>query len=335
MNNTQPVIVSYGGGRDSTALLIEMVRRQWRPDAILFANVGSEKRATYDFMPVFDSWLRRHDFPGITEVKYTPVRAPYETLEGNMIKNATLPGAAFNKHSCAMKFKVEPQQKWTRRWRPAQEAWARGEKVLKLIGFEAGETYRMKRADARAHSGKADKTEAKRFEFRMPLMEWGYDLARCIEIITSAGLPVPPKSACYFCPFQKTHEVDEATPEDRSRTMLIEITAEPYNQQVRGLWRQGSVTEYILDRKLDFVPLTEIAPVVVLNEKCQKARTGQTFRGPHLGPTLRSQLEQAGHQVPEVVLESSARAQYEESRRTWEPASSFETERHLDLVEAL
>jgi len=46
----QPVVVAYGAGRDSTAMLIEMWKRRWRPDAILFANVGSEKRATYEFI---------------------------------------------------------------------------------------------------------------------------------------------------------------------------------------------------------------------------------------------------------------------------------------------
>jgi hypothetical protein len=341
----EPILVAYGVGRDSTAMLIEMQRRSIRPDAILFANTGGEKRATYDFLPVMNRWLARHDFPEVTVVNYTPKTAPYTTLEGNMVLNATLPGAAFNKHSCAMKFKVDPQNKWTRSWRPAREAWARGGKVRKFIGFEAGETHRLKRADARAHSGKASaKTDAARYRFEMPLMDWGYDLAACIRIITDAGLPVPPKSACYFCPFQQTHEVDSATPEDRARTILMELTAEPYNTAVRGLWRKprladgrpGSITEYILQKRLDFVPLSEIAPVVVLNDKCQKARTGVTLAGPHVGPTLREQLTSAGHYVPEVVTREAwdgAGAPYVESRR--EVPAWIEYEAHAALVDAM
>ena len=233
----QPVVVAYGAGRDSTAMLIEMWKRKWRPDAILFANVGSEKRATYDFIPVFNQWLLERDFPPITIVQYQPVRAPYRTLEGNMIKNATLPGAAFNRHTCALKMKIEPQNKWTRKWLKARVAWGLGMKVVKLIGFECSEVYRLKRADARAHAGKGT-ADAQRYEYRMPLMDWGYDLDKCMEIIDAEGLPMPPKSACYFCPFQKTHEVDEATPEDRARTILMELVAEPYNKENRGLWRQ-------------------------------------------------------------------------------------------------
>lgn len=42
----QPTIVACGVGRDSTAMLVRMHRLGWRPDAILFANVGSEREAT-------------------------------------------------------------------------------------------------------------------------------------------------------------------------------------------------------------------------------------------------------------------------------------------------
>jgi hypothetical protein len=344
MTPTSPVVVAYGGGRDSTAMLVRMVKTGWRPDAIVFANVGSEKRETYDYIRLFDGWLRRHDFPGVTVVKYTPARAPYHTLEGNMVLNATLPGAALNQHTCAMKFKIEPQVKWANNWKPAREAWARGEKVRKLIGFEAGESYRVKRADGRAHSGKANPLEAKRYSYETPLIEWGMDLDACIAEIESVGLPVPIKSACYFCPFQQTEEVDALSAEDRSRLIMIELTAEPYNTKVRGLWRRprkgdgrpGSITEYILEKKLDFVPLAELADVVVLNDKCQKARNGETFRGPHVGPTLREKLEAAGETVPAVVTREywDGRGRvYQEDRR--EVPAELEDELHAELIEAV
>lgn len=195
----QLLMVAYGLGRDSTALLIELFRRGIRPDAITWANTGSERDGTYAYLPIINRWLRSVGFPTVTVVQYDPVRAPYHTIEGNMVLNGTLPGATFNIGSCTAKAKIEPQNKWTRQWDKAQAAWARGEKIVKMIGFEAGEEYRLKRADAKAHSGKDGSADAKKYEYRMPLIEWGYDLNKCIEIIESAGLPVPPKSACYLC----------------------------------------------------------------------------------------------------------------------------------------
>ncbi|QDU97641.1 hypothetical protein Pla8534_54920 [Lignipirellula cremea] len=42
-----PLVVAYGLGVDSTAMLIGLQRRGVRPDLILFANTGGEKPETY------------------------------------------------------------------------------------------------------------------------------------------------------------------------------------------------------------------------------------------------------------------------------------------------
>jgi hypothetical protein len=339
-----------------------MKRRGQVPDAITFANVGSEKKETYEFIPVMQEWLKSVGFPPITIVQYRPKSAPYNSLEGNMILNATLPGATFNMGSCTDKFKIQPQERWTRKWPPALEAWAKGIKVLRYIGFEAGEDHRLKRADAKAHAGKMQKGHAEKFQIEYPLVDWGYGLDKCIDIIKSEGLPVPVKSACFFCPNQKKHEVHELSDEDRGRVMLMELVAEPYNKKVRGLWRQprkndgrpGSITEYILQQKLTFTPLTVLGKRVVLNPACKKAKVGgdHTFDGPHQGPTLRQQLLDAGHEVPEVVVpeggEQQSENDYTEDWRQFldddtcagcgygdADESADEHDRHMELIEAI
>lgn len=40
-----------------------------------------------------------------------------------------------------------------------------------------------------------------------PLQDCGWDRAACVERIVAAGLPVPVKSACFFCPASKPWEV--------------------------------------------------------------------------------------------------------------------------------
>jgi hypothetical protein len=42
--------------------------------------------------------------------------------------------------------------------------------------------------------------EDARYVVRYPLREWGWTRERCVERIAATGLPVPPKSACFFCP---------------------------------------------------------------------------------------------------------------------------------------
>src|SRR5580658_8213180 len=65
-----PLVVCYGAGRDSTALLVGLWQRGIRPDLILFADVGAERQATYDFIPVMNRWLKSVGFPEITVVRY-------------------------------------------------------------------------------------------------------------------------------------------------------------------------------------------------------------------------------------------------------------------------
>ncbi|MGE5607865.1 MAG: hypothetical protein ACM359_01305 [Bacillota bacterium] len=336
-----PVIVACGVGRDSVAMLVEMHNRRWRPDAILFANTGSEKADTYRYIPVLQAWLKAHDFPPLTVVRYEPVTAPYRSLEGNAILNATLVSAAFNKGGCTHKTKIEPQNKWSKRWEPALRAWAEGQKVIKLIGFECDEMYRLKRADAQSHSG-STKWEREHFEPHCPLIEWGYNLEKCKQIITDAGLPLPVKSACYFCPNQKPAEVDALTDDERGKIILQEVVAEPYNLDWRGLWRKKSIAEYILKRGLTFTPLTVFGKKVVLNPACKKAREGYTLNPPHVGPSLRQLLTEAGHEVPEVVLNADGETDiYREEYRHEDrydgcgAACDLETDQHMALVESL
>lgn len=199
-----PLIVAYGAGVDSTAMLVAMHKRGIRPDAILFADVGAEKPETYAFLPVMDKWLASVGFPAITTVRYQPKVAPYTTLEGKCLANETLPSLAFGMHSCSVVFKADPQDKWTKSWAPAQAAWADGQRVTKAIGYDNGDQDCRRRA-------KADRAVAKKgdtkYEYWYPLQDWGIDRVECLRLIAGAGLTLPLKSACWFCPASKKSEI--------------------------------------------------------------------------------------------------------------------------------
>ena len=44
------IVVSYGGGTNSVAMLVGLHERGLRPDAIVFADTGGEKPNTYGHM---------------------------------------------------------------------------------------------------------------------------------------------------------------------------------------------------------------------------------------------------------------------------------------------
>src|SRR5262245_61399989 len=84
-----PLIVAYGVGVDSTAMLIEFAFRGIRPDHILFADTGGEKPETYEYLPAMQDYLAKVGFPAVTIVRYVPTRAVYQTLEEQCLHTGT------------------------------------------------------------------------------------------------------------------------------------------------------------------------------------------------------------------------------------------------------
>lgn len=232
------LVVAYGTGVDSTAMLIGLWQRGIRPDAVLFADTGGERDQTYDFLPIMDGWLRDHGLPTVTVVKNVVKDfknwPPYHTLEENCLTNGTLPSVAFGfqMKSCSLKWKAAPQHRWMKTFQPALDCWAAGGKVVRAIGFDASP------ADQR-RSNHAGKINDRLYSFWYPLQEWGWDRERCVQEIQRAGLPVPPKSSCFFCPAMKPAEVRELPKEKLRRIVLLEARAEPRLRSIQGLWANG------------------------------------------------------------------------------------------------
>src|SRR5262249_57042086 len=107
-----PVVVAYGLGVDSTAMLIEFAHRCIRPDLILFADTGGEKPETYQYLDVIQPFLARVGFPDVIVVRYRPTRARYTTLEQQCLHTGTLPSLAYGGKSCSIKYKRVPQDKF-------------------------------------------------------------------------------------------------------------------------------------------------------------------------------------------------------------------------------
>ena len=262
---TQPIAVANGLGVDSTALLVGLMKRGIRPDLNIFADTGAEKQETYDFEPLMQAWLLKEGFPQIETVCYVAGNfknyPPYKTLEENCLTNGTLPGISFGPATCSVKWKHAPQHKFVQAWAPAQEAWAAGGRVTKMIGFDAGPRDRLR-------SYHADPKDAHLYDYRHPLIEWGWDRAECIRQIQSVGLPVPPKSSCFFCLAMKPAEVEALNPVYWRRIVRLEARAAPRLKTCEGLWRStvkgcrgatprpGSMTQFIREKRL--LPAAEI-----------------------------------------------------------------------------
>lgn len=239
----QPLVVACGLGVDSVAVLVGLVNRGICPDLILHAITGGDQRKTYAYVPILNAYLERHGYPTVTMVQYVPQNfknwPPYYTLEQNCLTNGTLPSISFSFQfkSCSQKWKAAPQHKFIQGWAPAVEYWAAGGQVKKIIGYDAS----PKDQQRVTYACNAE-VEDEHYEYWYVLQEWGWDRDRCIQEILKAGLPVPPKSSCFFCAAMQVSEV-EALESDYLRAIVrMEARARPRfkTPEMKGLWGRNT-----------------------------------------------------------------------------------------------
>ena len=249
-------IVSFGGGTNSTAMIIGMYQNKIPIDLILFADTGGEQPHTYVFIETFNRWLMEHGLPEITFVQYYDKDGNRLTLEQECINSKTLPSMAYGFKRCSLKHKIGTQDKYCNNYPPCKAVWASGQRVHKYIGYDVGETRRIQ------HAAPQDAIN-KKYEMHYPLYEWGWSREDCIHVIEQAGLPRPGKSSCFFCPSMKKAEIQslwENHPDLFQRAAELEHLAADTIKTIKGLGRSWSwesyYNEFMHNRAFDEAQLT-------------------------------------------------------------------------------
>lgn len=225
------LIIAMGLGRDSLGLIILMWELGIRPDLILFADTGGEKPETYAYLRVVNAWLASVGFPPVTVLRHRAKKD--DSLESNCVRLRVLPSQAFNFSSCSDRWKQGPQRVFVNNYLPARISWRYGQPVVWAIGYEYGECSRVAKATTYVAKNPDD-----RHALWFPLVEHKLDLDACILKILSVGLPVPMKSACFFCPVSKPAEIEylaEAHPHLLVRGLVMEALALPKLTVIKGL----------------------------------------------------------------------------------------------------
>lgn len=192
-------VISYGGGVQSTALLVLATRGALgHVDAALFANVGddSERSTTLHYVREVAIPFGAAHGVAVHELRRVKRDGAVETVASRMLRpggrSLVIPARGSrtgkpSKRSCTSDFKVRVIGRWLKRMGASSR-----QPATVMLGISWDEIERM--------SNKA----AEPYEQRVyPLIDRRLTREDCKRIIESAGLPVPPKSACYFCPFTR------------------------------------------------------------------------------------------------------------------------------------
>ena len=244
-----PHVVAFGGGVDSTAMVLGLIENKKQIDLILFADTGAERPETYAHIDKFSAWLKGKGYPEIIIVKRTRRDGSLETLEEECLRRNNLPAIAYGFKSCSEKHKIRPQNKFMNHWQPALDTWAAGNKCVKYIGYDANETRRAENV--------ANRNDPK-YVHEYPLIEWDWDRDDCLAIIEKYGFTNVGKSACFFCPSSRKTEVIELHnkhPDLLARALKIESQAELTT--IKGLGRNYS-WQSLIDLHLKNEPLPNV-----------------------------------------------------------------------------
>lgn len=195
--------ISYGGGVQSTALVVLATQGRLDDvvggpiDAALFANVGDDSEHPTSLSYVRDvatPWAAERGL-AVHELHRVTRDGERETLLGRLTTGTqaspAFPVRAANgapgTRSCTADFKVRVIAKWLK----AHGASAENPATV-CIGISTDEFERA-----------SNKRRAPWENAVYPLLNLGMSRNDCMRLIADAGLPVPGKSSCYFCPFHR------------------------------------------------------------------------------------------------------------------------------------
>lgn len=194
-------VFSYGGGVQSTACLVLASQDKIDYRTFLFCNVG-EKAENPDTLAYVNDIAKPYALAHgieLIELQRTWQKGEragqkvdlYDTLINPKSRTAggipiRLGSGAPGNRSCTIDFKIEVVDRWLK------------ERNAKLEGATVGLGISLDEF-TRAHFGPDPEKPWKTLHY--PLLDLNMDRQDCMNIIAKAGLPVPPKSSCYFCPF--------------------------------------------------------------------------------------------------------------------------------------
>lgn len=226
-------IVSYGGGINSTALIVLLVKKKFPLDYVVFSDTGDEMPETYEYLDIMERYLKRRNIP-FEIVK----NRKKEALSDKCLRREVIPSQVWR--WCTRDFKVIPIHAFYRKLQSH---------VYQYMGIDYGEVHRMKPAREDYVTN------------LYPLIDYKINREECINLIKKARLPIPVKSGCYFCPYnnmERWSDIHKKHPDLFKYSMKIEENNKHYKTQ--RLAPKGHSLREIdkMIRKKKILPMVEV-----------------------------------------------------------------------------
>jgi len=183
-------IISFSGGKDSTAMLIRMIELDMPIDKILFADTALEFPEMYDYIKKVEKYI------GIKVIIVKPKHSFEWWFYGKFTRGKNthrirgFPPVIFKGCWWSKVSKISPIKK------------KEGKGNVVYIGIANDE---KKRAEAKEYQNNKN-------QYRFPLIEWGWSEQKCLSYLKEKGLHNPlynkfHRLGCWLCPKQRVSEL--------------------------------------------------------------------------------------------------------------------------------
>jgi hypothetical protein len=198
-------VLSFGCGVNTVALMVRLIARRMPFDEAVFADTGGELPETYSYLNTARDYLEDHGIPLVT------VKSRAGTLYATCQRREVIPSGIWRWST--RDYKVTPIHRYYR---------SLNTHIFEYLGIAFDEITRMKRSRETYITS------------LFPLIDERLGRADCVKIIESAGLPVPVKSGCYFCPFntlERWSELYRHHPELYQKALNLEEGSKHFPKQ--------------------------------------------------------------------------------------------------------
>ena len=188
-------VFSTGGGVQSTACLVLAAQGKIPYRTFVFSNVGdkAESPATIQYInEIAKPYAKKHGIEWV-DVAWVDRQGRQRDLFDDVVTSkssinipAFMPGGMPGNRNCTVSYKIKPIAKWIKNNAPG---------CTLGKGISTDEPHRA-----------TPSRESDGYTSAYPLIELGISRSDCLVIAKDAGLPQPPKSSCWFCPFKTTDQ---------------------------------------------------------------------------------------------------------------------------------
>ena len=196
MINKQLHIVSFSGGKDSTALLCKMLEKGMKVDKIIFCDTGVEFPQMYDHIKKVENYIGREITIVKSEKSFEYYMCDHIKTRGKNKGKKGYGWMDFRNRWCTSQLKIQPYNRYLKQYKK------QGYEIIEYHGIAVDEKERT------------EKNKSKDRIIKYPLVDWEMTEKDCLEYCYSLGFDWGGlykkfnRVSCYLCPLSRLGEIE-------------------------------------------------------------------------------------------------------------------------------